>query len=228
MSVCTQLPSECPHTLLSHHALCSPHSALASLSSAGSAPSRSQLHLLHPPSSQFCAIPCQSSQEALSSFPNPLPGFLSARFSPSSSEPACHHQLSAWTSRGPQPSVFEGRCHSPPAREQLPPLSVTTSPGQDALSRVESKTSLCPLKWVKGSASHTVSHLSFWTCTCRDSLPRNLISTLCLSNLHQPQTLSSTSPPSRKPSLLSRLSQGPPFWGALSCSQLPPSAHSGY
>lgn len=120
VSVCTHRLVNTPHTLLSHRALCSPHSALASLSSAGSAPSHSQLHLLHPPSSQFCAIPCQSSQENLSSFPNPLPSFQVPGSSPSSSEPAAITSSAPGTSRGPQPSVFEGRCHSPQQETAAP------------------------------------------------------------------------------------------------------------
>ena len=124
VSVCTHRLVNTPHTLLSHHALCSPHSALASLSSAGSNPSHSQLHLLHPPSSQFYAIPCQSSQENLSSFPNPLPSFQVPGSSPSSSEPAAITSSAPGTSRGP--SVFEGRCHSP-ARDSCR-LSVSLPP----------------------------------------------------------------------------------------------------
>lgn len=125
--------SECPHTLLSHHALCSPHSALASLSSARSAPSRSQLHLLHPPSSQFCAIPV-SRLRRLSSFPNPawLP---SAQVSSPSSSRAAALSSSAGTSGALSPLSLR-RCHSPQqgtaAASQCHYL-----PSQDALSRVE-------------------------------------------------------------------------------------------
>ena len=111
--VCAHHLVSTPYTLLSLRALCSPPSALAILGSAGSAPSCSQLHLLHPPSSQFRAISCQSSQENLASFPNPLPRFQVPGSSPRSSEPAAITSPEPRTSRSPQPSVFEGRCHSP-------------------------------------------------------------------------------------------------------------------
>ena len=115
-----------------------------------------------------------------------------------------------------------------PSKRQLPPVSLTTSPGQDALSRVESRTSLCPLKRAKGSAlAHCLPHLSFWTLYMQDSLPRNLISTLCLSNS---STNLKTLP--RHHLLQEAFSAFQTESGASSgcpqVPQLPPSAYSGY
>ena len=220
MCVCVCTPSgEYPlHTAQSPCPVLAP-SALAILGSAGSAPSCSQLHLLHPPSSQFCAISCQSSQENLASFPNPLPRFQvpgsSLLLSPLPS-PAQHQglpeALSLLSLRGDVTA---------PSKRELPPVSIATSPGQDALSRVESKTSLCPLKGAKGSAlARCLPHRLSGPCTCR----------ILYREISFPHFVYLTPPPtsklflditsSRKPSLLSRLSQGPPL-GALSCLSFP-------
>ena len=205
----------------------SPHSALASLSSAGSTPSHSQMHPLHPRSSQFHSISCRSSQENLASFQSPLPHFPVPVTSTSSSEPAA---VTSPVPRTPEvlgPLSLKGDVTALGKRE-LPPVNITPSPSQDALSRVESKTSLCPLKGAKGSAlEHCLPHLSFWTLYAQDPLPRHLISPLCLSNS---STNFRTLP--RHHLLQEAFSAFQTESGASSgCPQLPQllsSAHSGY
>ena len=115
-----------------------------------------------------------------------------------------------------------------PSKRELPPVSIATFPCQDALSRVESETSLCPLKGAKGSALMCcLPHLSFWTLYVQDSLPRNLFSTLCLSNSSTNfKTLT------RHHLLQEAFSAFQTESGASSgcpqLPQLPPSAHSRY
>lgn len=168
-------------------------------------PASAQLGLLHPAHSCISSI-----HPPLNSVPSPVSRLrrLSHPFQTHCLASKCQVPPHPLLSPLPSPAQRRGlpEALSPlslrgdviaPSKRQLPPLSVTTSPGQDALSRVESKTSLCPLKWVKGSAlPHCLPHLSFWTLYVQDSLPRNLISTLCLSNSSTNlKTLSSTSPP---------------------------------
>ena len=192
-------------------------------------PSSAQLGLLHPAHSCISSI-----HPPLNSVPSPVSHLrkISHPFQTHCHASKCQVPPHPLLSLLPSPAQRQGLpgALSPlslrgdvtaPSKRELPPVSIATSPGQDALSRVESKTSLCPLKGAKGSAlARCLPHRLSGPCTCR----------ILYREISFPHFVYLTPPPtsklflditsSRKPSLLSRLSQGPPL-GALSCLSFP-------